>query len=188
MRQRSGSEGSSSGVSEAEDGDVSMVPDSDGEQLEAAVAADILHDGPSSAAATKPVPVGEREWHVVEWTVYANTDVYVRDFDILQGHVSEGRDVLAANQRNTIINKLRATADTLSEALSGFPVDNNGDEDVDRDVGLDSFTQRATLQLHIDSHNKLADELEARSFDEWKRSMAAEPRVSRRTRTTTNGV
>ena len=132
------------------------------------------------ASALKPVPVSEREQHMAEWNLYANTDTYVRDHAILLRHVTERADVLAASKRESIVRTLRATADTLSVALDQL----SGciDDDLAFDVGLDSVTHQETLKLHIQSHRRLADELAARNFDEWRRTIVAEPRASRKTR------
>jgi hypothetical protein len=135
---------------------------------------------PASAPAPKPVPISEREQHIAEWTVYANTDAYVRDVAILLRHVTEHNDALAAAKRESIVQKLRATAETLNDALDQL----SGciDDDLAFDVGLDSVTHQETLKLHIQSHRTLADELAGRNFEEWRRTIVSEPRAARKTR------
>ncbi len=133
-----------------------------------------------AAGARSRVPVAEREHHVCEWSVYANTDDFERDMATLLQHVSEAKIDLATLKRAAIVAKLRGTADTLQETLDALT--DAQDDELGWDVGLDSETQRESLSLHIALHRQLAVELEGRTFDSWRRSIAEEPRTARRPR------
>lgn len=70
------------------------------------------------------------------------------------------------------------TAHTLSAALETLNVDM--DDPLGRDVGLDTTTQRESLQLHVKT-DIAADLAKKSDFDQWRHQLASEPRETRRT-------
>ena len=160
---------------------------SDGDGLSASDSEvdDNMHETDDSApmpqaATAVQVPVREREVHMKEWAVYADTPNYDRDYATLLQHVSKDNKLLAEGKRALIVQQLRAAAETLQAACD--QLSDGVDDDLAYDTGLDSVTQQETLRLNIQSHTRLADELAARDFDEWRRAIMSAPRVPRRPR------